>query len=400
MGRPRTPIGTFGEVRYATSNGKVQARTRYRDWDGKLRQVQATGPTRTAAARALKAKLAHRVAVAPVDTTLTADSDFAELVDYWLDDLDLEGRLASSTRNSYERNMRTLVLPAFAELSLREIGVARCDSFLKHLARRSYNWARQARVVMRLAFALAVRHEILSRNPMDHVSRLRRPPSTPTALTPAEVDAVRAAIRFWEQGQSPTGPRPDGQLGLIVEVMLGTSARIEETLAIRRRDVDVTSLPPTIRLAGTVVGGRNSPFVRQDHLKTSRSRRTLALPSFCAEAVRKRLVSLQDRSLDALLFSNRDGGPLSPHNVRRQLRSAMDLAGIEGVTPHMIRRTVATEVNQQANVDLAAELLGHTDPKITIRHYIKRSELVNPVTADLLDNMFAPGSQRDEGRSQ
>lgn len=106
---------------------------------------------------------------------------------------------------------------------------------------------------MRLAFGLAVRHEILPRNPIDHVARLRKPPSTPDALTPAEINAVRAAIAWWEQGHSPSGPKPDGQLGLMVEVMLGTSARIGEVLAIRRCDVDVTAAPPTIRISGTIV---------------------------------------------------------------------------------------------------------------------------------------------------
>lgn len=51
-----------------------------------------------------------------------------------------------------------------------------------------------------LAFGLAVRHEVLPRNPMDHVPRLRRPPSTPTALSAVEVNAVRAAIAHWERG--------------------------------------------------------------------------------------------------------------------------------------------------------------------------------------------------------
>src|SRR5687768_5192088 len=33
--------------------------------------------------------------------------------------------------------------------------------------------------------------------------------------------------------------------------------------------------------------------------------------------------------------------------------------------PAHVRRTVATAINEQAGVDLAAELLGHTDPRIT-----------------------------------
>src|SRR5690606_23257188 len=152
--------------------------------------------------------------------------------------LELEDRLSKRTLQLYERNVQTLVLPVFGNLTLREIGVARCDHFLKQLAKQSYNRAKQARVVLRLALGLAVRHEVLPRNPMDHVSRLHRPASTPNALTPGEVNAIRAAIAYWEAGRSASGPRPDGQLSAIVEVMLGTSARIGEVLAIRRRDVD------------------------------------------------------------------------------------------------------------------------------------------------------------------
>ena len=69
---------------------------------------------------------------------LSLDSIFGELVDYWLADLDLEGRIAPSTRRGYEDAMRKLVLPAFQHLTLREIGVARCDALLKQLGQLSY----------------------------------------------------------------------------------------------------------------------------------------------------------------------------------------------------------------------------------------------------------------------
>lgn len=153
---------------------------------------------------------------------------FPDLVTYWLEDLDLEDRLSKRTRQLYERNMQTLVMPVFRNLTLREIGVARCDHFLKQLAKQSYNRAKQARVALRLALGLAVRHEVLPRNPMDHVARLHRPASTPNALTPSEVNAIRVAIAFWEAGRSPSGPKPDGQLGAIVEVMLCCSVAERE----------------------------------------------------------------------------------------------------------------------------------------------------------------------------
>lgn len=389
MSRQRLSIGTFGEIGYlSTAVGRVVARARYRDWDGKTRLVQATGETRKAAERSLKMKLADRSLFQSTSSVLTPDSPFPDLVAYWLEDLDLEDRLSKRTRQLYERNMQTLVMPAFRNLTLREIGVARCDHFLKQLAKQSYNRAKQA-VALRLALGLAMRHEVLPRNPMDHVARLHRPASTPNALTTSEVNAIRTAIAFWEAGRSPSGPKPDGQLGAIVEVMLGTSARIGEVLAIRRRDIDITSATPSIRVAGTIVSHRGEPTMRQDHPKTAKSRRTVAIPSFTAETVRRRLVRRDDSSPDALLFNRREGTPLTTNNVRRQLRHVMDLAGIAGVTPHMFRRTVATAINEQAGVDLAAELLGHTDPKITIQHYIRRNEMVNPSTAELLDRAFA-----------
>lgn len=391
MSRPRLTIGTYGEITTRRRpNGRVEARTRYRDWDGATRLVQASGESAAGAIHALKAKCVDRNLIAPSAGSLTPDSPFPALVDYWLEDIDLEDRLAPATRSLYERDMRTLVLPAFKDLTLREIGVARCDQFLKRLAKESYSKAKHARVALRLALALAVRHEVLLRNPIDHVARLHRDAHVPDSFTAEEVTAIRAAIAFWESGReisaSKPGPKPDGQLGAIIELMLGTSARIGEVLAIRRRDVDLDV--PSVRITGTIVSVKGEPTVRQDHPKTARSRRTVRLPSFAVEAAARRLKALNSIDPDALLFASREGTPLTTNNVRRQLRHVMGLAGIEGVTPHKFRRTVATAVNAGAGVELAAELLGHTDPAITIKHYIRRNESVDPTTARLLEQAF------------
>ena len=54
----------------------------------------------------------------------------------------------------------------------------------------------------------------------------------------------------------------------------------------------------------------------------------------------------------------------------------------------MFRRTVAPVINEQASLNLASELLRHTDPKVTMEHYIRRNDQVNPLTAELLDQAF------------
>lgn len=266
MARPRTPIGTHGRIAGdRLRSGRYSARTRYRDWDGKARTVQCTADSRAAAERLLKHKLSERPLFQPTFTGMNADTGFGALVDYWIEDMDIEDRLSKTTRVLYERNMRTLVLPFFQNLSLREIGVSRCDYFIKQLAKQSYNRARQARNVMRLALGLAVRHELIPRNPMDHVSRLRRPPKEVNSFTPEEIRAVRGAIRTWENRKVVAGPRPDKQLGQILEVILGTSARIGELLAIRLCDFDLKSSVPSVRICGTIISRPREETHRQDH---------------------------------------------------------------------------------------------------------------------------------------
>jgi len=134
--------------------------------------------------------------------------------------------------------------------------------------------------VLQLAFGLAVRREVILRNPIDGVARLHKPKRTPTALTATEMNAISAVIKVWEHTRGTCAPKPDGQLGQIVEVMLGTSARIGEVLVIRRSDLDVTTTPATLRICGTIVTEREVGTYRQAHPKTDRPNRVVALPTF------------------------------------------------------------------------------------------------------------------------
>ena len=82
--------------------GVVAARTRYRDQDGRLRFVQASGSNRAAAERNLKTALSLRTARTSGVGSITGDSAFGKLVELRLEDLDLEGRIAPGTRELYE----------------------------------------------------------------------------------------------------------------------------------------------------------------------------------------------------------------------------------------------------------------------------------------------------------
>ena len=118
------------------------------------------------------------------------------------------------------------------------------------------------------------------------------------------------------------------------------------------------------------------------------------MPTFTAEVLRHRLVSVAAEDAEHPRLLSRNHTPLTTSDVRRRLR-----AGIEGVTPHSFRRTVATVLDRAGGADLAAELLSHSSPEITRIHYIEPDEHVNPVTAEILESL-APRRSADSGDGQ
>ncbi len=247
---------------------------------------------------------------------------------------------------------------------------------------------------MSLVLGLAVRYDALRENPVRDIARMRKPPSQAMALTLEQVDAIRVAVHCWRRGAGFSGPPPDGQLEQIIEIMLGTSARIGEVLAIRKCDVNVTVSPATFRICGTIISPAGKPTYRQPQPKTERSTRVVSVPSFAAEVLRERLVVVAQEDAEHPLFFSRNHTPLTTKNIRRRLRTVLGEAGIEGVTPHSFRRTVATVLDRASGADLAAEMLGHTSSKITKQHYIEPDETVDPVTAEILESL-APRRKPD-----
>ena len=186
-----------------------------------------------------------------------------------------------------------------------------------------------------MVLGFAVRRGIIARNPVKETSRMKKPQHTPKALTPDQVAAIRLAARDWRTGESRMGPKPDGQVRDLIEVMLGTATRIGETLALRKCDIDMTADPPWVHIRGTHVVQSGAGVLRQAHPKTHESNRVVAVPQFAAEVIRRRLTLIEAEDGEHLLFFTRNGKPLAPHNVQRTFRKILRNAGLEGmgITP-------------------------------------------------------------------
>lgn len=386
------PIGTFGEITTSRlESGRFRAFARFRDWDGQTRQVTATAATAGAAKTDLKLRLAERVRVGGAGDALTADSRFTDLAAAWVEHMQNDATLSDGTKEVYERELTSLVIPTFQHFTLREITVGRVERFLGVQQAKSYARAKHSRTVLSMVLAFGVRREIITRNPVRETARLKKPKHVPKALTAEQIAAIRRAARDWRTEPGVLGPRPDGQVRDVIEVMLGSLTRIGEALAIRKCDVDMAASPPTVQVRGTIVVRKGVGVLRQSKPKTDESNRIVAIPPFAASVIRRRLALIAGEGPEHLIFFTRKGTPLAPHNVRRTFRQMLKLAGLEGfeITPHAFRRTGATLLTNELGIETAADVLGHTSTKTTKEHYAEPDRTVNPIPAAVLER-FAP----------
>jgi len=389
-GRPRTPIGTHGAINTRRDGGRVVAETRVRDVDGRLRQVRASGPTAAAARTRLMERIRERPSL-PSAGVLRPTSSFADLADLWLTDLE-QRDLADNTKENYRACLRLHVRPAFEHYTLAEVTTGRVEWFLAKQANVSPSQAKQTRTMLNLLFAYALRHDAIARNPVEGTSQLRRSKASPQALTIDQIAAIRGAAVKWRSDPGLPGPKPDGQVRDIVEVLLGTAMRPGEVLALRPCDIEDLPTGMIASVNGTVVQRKGSGAERQPRPKTDASIRRIPVPEFAAVVLRRRIAGMPANSGNRTIFASRKASPLSPYNVRRTFREFLVLAGLSetGISLRWYRRTGATVIARGIGTDAAASFLGHSSTAITEGHYIEPDSAVDPAPAAHLERTLRP----------
>jgi site-specific recombinase XerD len=145
----------------------------------------------------------------------------------------------------------------------------------------------------------------------------------------------------------------------MVQLMLNTGLRLDEVLRMRTEDVALTQ-----RKGEVTVRGKGRKY------------RTVPLNSEAQRALGDWLdLRLADRGdyIWVAVESEQDG-PLSSRSVQRVVRRYGEEAGIENLTPHVLRHTFAKNlVDQGVGLEKVAALLGHSSLNTT-RIYITPSK--------------------------
>lgn len=269
---------------------------------------------------------------------ITGDTTVRGLADAWLTRLRSEGRLENTTINEYERVLSGLVIPELGVIRLSALTTNHINALLKGLATESQNINRQrkAKVVTGAMLDEAVKSGAIASNPVRRSMSVKRPKTQTAGLGSSEVTAVRTAVQTWMDEKRP-GPRATDDMADIIDVMLGTGARIGEVLALRWHDIDFAA--KRVQITATIKTETGLGTYR----KPLATARTLDIPEFTINTLRRRQCRTRDVHTDAV-FATRNGTWQQVNNVERRWRRIRKAAGLNWVKPESFRHSAVPEV--------------------------------------------------------
>lgn len=391
-GRPRTPIGSWGTISLRrSSTGQWRARTRYRDQDGHLRQVTASGTSKSRAQRQLQDKLQQRYR-ASEGSNLTSKSTLTQLIDYYLERIEIKPQ----TLYKYQTTTNKHINPTIGNLLLEEITPGRIAALLDSVGN---NTAAHMRSILRPAFALAVSYDIMPINPLEHLPKRSNKLAKVRALTTEEIIELRQGIadyysgRINQDGRIVSKPRQRSCINLpaFMDMLLATGCRPGELLALRWKDIDLDSTPPTVLIAATIVSAAGKA-IRQEGTKTGKQR-TLILPPYAVHL----LMSMKSGTVfddpdDPVFRSQRNiyfhvGSANNAWKIARRAAGRGDHEKFAWVTFRTMRKTIATLIDRASSDEEAAAQLGHASTSMTHRHYIEARAMVAPDLTEILQGI-------------
>ncbi|MHA6796426.1 site-specific integrase [Pseudonocardia bannensis] len=174
---------------------------------------------------------------------------------------------------------------------------------------------------------------------------------------------------------------------IVLSLLVG--ARTEELRALTWADVDLDGRPdatPPVPPSISVVRS-----VRLDgDTKTRRSRRRLAMPLRCVDALRRHQVG-RTIDPDGLVFATAAGTRMDAHNVRRSFRRVVQSAGLDPTawTPRELRHSFVSLLSESGvPLEQISRLVGHSGTAVTEAVYRKQLKPVLDEGATAMDDLF------------
>jgi len=262
---------------------------------------------------------------------LSRTGHFADYVTgVWLPSKHVE----TSTLAAYRSYLDKHFLPTFGAVAMGKILPSHVQRWVTTATETGLSAAsvRKYHTMLSSIFERALRDRVVTFNPCEHTELPKVVKKKARTLTPAEYDAILAAL-------------PE-QHRLMVETAINTGLRWGELIALKPRHLDLIKRKLTVEETVVEVSIKNSPTGQRMLTKPypkDNEPRTLGLPVDLVARLGDWITSRELEPSD-LLFATRDGTPISRNTFRTRIwRPAIKASGVDfDVRVHDLRHAHAS----------------------------------------------------------
>ncbi len=300
-------------------------------------------------------------------------------------------RVGAKTFQRYESIVKLYITPALGSLRAEGMRPANVEAALAGWISGGRNDRERGQLAprtvkhivdtLRTICRWGVRMSILRRNPVDAVEPPKVERGEMRALDPSGVGELLSAARGSDLEQP-------------IAVAVGTGLRRGELLGLRWGDVDLDAARLTVRRSVETVDG----VTRTKPPKTARSARSIALPPFVVDVLRRRHAEQLERRLllglgrndgDGWVFTRADETPWEPGAFSLAFARLVKRAKLRHIRFHDLRHSFGT-LAIESGVDLktVSAALGHSTIAMTANTYVHAIEALHRDAATRIDTLL------------
>lgn len=387
----------------------------YRKTDGRYSYIYTDplGKQRTIYANSLvtlrqKEEALIRDQMDGLDVYVAGSADVNFLFDRYIS---TKTELRSTTRSNYLYTWNHFIRDTFGKKKVKDVKYSDVLYFytdLLHNQNLKINTLENINTVLRPAFQLAVRDDIIRKNPVDgaYAEVKKRNGGSRKSRRALTVEQQRAFMEYVAQNPFFYHWYP------FFVFLLGTGCRIGEAIGIRWDDVDMDKRIISINHSLTYYSRSDDSFkceFRVSEPKTEAGNREIPMMKPVYDILKEELERQEEEgfcveNVDGMtnfIFMNRFGAPHNPASVNRAIKRIVDAHNAEEevlakkvkrepvIIPrfscHIFRHTFASRFcENETNIKVIQEVMGHADVSTTMNIY---AEANREVTRESLEKL-------------
>ncbi|TVX83698.1 site-specific integrase [Peribacillus simplex] len=373
-------------------NGSINKNKKTGKWDfifdggtdpftGKRKQIKRRGFESKRHAVDVMTKLkAERLENEFLDLTKMTYSRYME---DWFEER--KNRLQKTTFEIHSIYYRNVIKPRLGHLKVQQIAPIQIQKFINDLVNDTNYSEHTIHLIFRIVSASLKKAKVLK--------LIKDNPAVGIALPKIKRKEIRVwsleQVNFFISQAKKIKRLTRCHIGFLISIFTGM--RQGEILGLRWKDIDFDAQTIFVRqtltqYAEIKAGAKNEASVRSIHIP---NKLVDELKIYRKQVVQEKLFHGQSYHDNDLVVCTRDGKPMIPRNFRKEFYNLVEKVGLPKIRFHDLRHTHATILIQQnVNVKLISERLGHSDIETTLNTYSHVLPDMQKSVSDKLDKII------------